>query len=55
MFESSPLVSAIIQNVQRTEAEADRRAFYGPDAPPVPEPRRKNRGPRLFRRNTGAN
>ena len=53
MFENSALVAAIIQNLQRTEAEADRRAFHGPDAPPVPETRRKSRGSRLLRRVTG--
>jgi hypothetical protein len=52
MFENSILVSAIIRDYQRTEAEADRRAFRGPDAPPVPETSRKNRAPRLFRRIT---
>jgi hypothetical protein len=55
MFENSMLVSAIIRNIQRTEAEADRRAFYGPDAPPAPETRRKARGSRLLRRVTGTN
>ncbi len=54
MFENSVLVSAIIRDIQRSEAEADRRAFYGPDAPPAPEPRRKSRASRLFRRNAGA-
>jgi hypothetical protein len=55
MFENSVLVSAIIRDIQRSEAEADRRAFHGPDAPPAPERSRKARGARLFRRNTGAN
>jgi hypothetical protein len=55
MFENSILVSAIIRDIQRNEAEADRRAFHGPDAPPAPENRRKARGARLFRRITSAN
>lgn len=54
MFENSTLVGAIIRDMQRSEAEADRRAFRGPDASPMPETPRKTRGARLFRRITGA-
>jgi hypothetical protein len=54
MFENSILVSAIIRDHQRSEAEADRRAFRGPDAPPMPETPRKTRGSRRFRRTTSA-
>ena len=53
MFENSMIVSAIIRDLQRTEAEADRRAFHGPDAPAMPETRRKARGMTLFRRTAG--
>lgn len=51
MFESAMVVSAIISTMKHNDEIADRRAFYGPDAPPIIEqPRRKVRAPRFPRR-----
>lgn len=52
MFQESAIISAILLNKKVFEDEADRRAFYGPDAQPeVTQPRRsKVRTPRFLRR-----
>lgn len=51
MFENAILTAAIINVMRHNEETADRRAFYGPDAPAVAEqPRRKSRVARFLRR-----
>ena len=46
------VAEALIKIMQIADAEADRRAFYGPDAPPEVERPRRNRSrlARLLRR-----
>ncbi len=54
MFETAVIAAAMVNVRKHNEEVADRRAFYGPDAVPLPdEPRRKVRLPRFMRR--GAN
>lgn len=52
MFETAAIAAAMVSVMKHNDDVADRRAFYGPDAPPAPreESRRKDRVPRFLRR-----
>ena len=53
MFEVAVVAAALIHQLKRNEEIADRRAFYGPDAPPLTEQARRDaRLPRFLRRGT---